>query len=83
MKILPLHVEITRYLAARNLQKKFSKQIKFLFSNPHHPSLHTELLIPKQHGIYSFRIDHKYRALFIFRPDQKAIEILTITDHYQ
>jgi len=42
-----------------------------------------ELLEPKIHGVYSFRIDRKYRVLFVFRPDRKAIEILSITVHYR
>jgi len=50
--------------------------------NPAYPSLNLELLEPKQYGIYSFRIDRKFRAIFIFRPDKKAVEILNITVHY-
>lgn len=83
MTILPVHPDVTIYLTRRNLLKKFSKQIHFLETNPKHPSLNIELLEPKSKGIYSFRIDRKYCALFIFRGDKNAIEILSATDHYQ
>jgi len=46
-----------------------------------HPSLNTELLNPKSRGIYSFRIDKKYRALF-FISDGEA-EVFQITNHYK
>ncbi len=83
MKILPLSDKINRKLEKYKLSSKFQKQIKFLTENPNHPSLNVELLKPSQYGIYSFRIDKKYRALFIFRPDLNAIEILNITLHYK
>ncbi|MBK9331623.1 MAG: type II toxin-antitoxin system YoeB family toxin, partial [Ignavibacteria bacterium] len=41
----------------------------------------TELLEPHWRGIYSFRIDQKYRALFIMA-DGEA-EIFQITNHYK
>lgn len=80
--ILPVSSRILDIIRKHALQKKFEKQLKLLSYNPKHPSLHVELLEPKQHGIYSFRIDRKYRALFIFRPDRRAIEILAVTVHY-
>ena len=83
MTVLPIHSDITAYLTRRNLLKKFSKQLRFLEANPKHPNLNVELLEPKIKGIYSFRIDRKYRALFIFRDDKNAVEILSATDHYQ
>jgi len=81
--ILPLYADIHKYLSTHHLQNKFQKQIKFLQTNPRHPSLHLELFEPKDKGIYSFRIDLKYRAIFIYRLDLKSIEILAITSHYQ
>jgi Txe/YoeB family toxin of Txe-Axe toxin-antitoxin module len=81
--IFPLHPDIHKYLARHRLQNKFAKQVKFLQTNPRHPGLHLELLEPKDKGIYSFRVDIKYRALFIYRSDLKSIEILSITSHYQ
>ena len=83
MDILPLSEKVKKKIEKHNLQSKFDKQIKLFKQNPKHPSLNVELLEPKEYGIYSFRIDKKYRGLFIFRPDKQAIEILTITVHYQ
>lgn len=80
--ILPVSTRILAIVRKHSLQKKFEKQLALLAQNPRHPSLHVELLEPKQHGIYSFRIDRKYRALFFFRPDQHGIEILAVTVHY-
>jgi Txe/YoeB family toxin of Txe-Axe toxin-antitoxin module len=82
MKILPLSKLIEKKIKKYNLQVKFSKQLKLLSLNPKHPSLNVELLEPKEFGIYSFRIDRKFRGLFIFREDKKALEIINITVHY-
>lgn len=83
IKILPFSKMVLKKVRAFGLDKKFKKQID-LFSQDHrHPSLHTELLLPKEYGIYSFRVDQKYRALFVFRKDKNAVEILNITTHYQ
>ena len=83
MVILPLKPKITAKLAKFSLQKKFAKQLSFLGQNYRHPGLHVELLEPKQYGVHSFRIDRKFRALFVFRLDISAIEILAITVHYR
>lgn len=80
--IQPVSDRNKKLLIKYNLQKKWAKQITILSSNPRHPSLHIELLEPKDHGIYSFRIDKKFRALFIWRDDLHTLEILTITVHY-
>jgi Txe/YoeB family toxin of Txe-Axe toxin-antitoxin module len=82
MKILPLSKLIEKKIKKYNLQVKFSKQLKLLSLNPKHPSLNVELLEPKEFGVYSFRIDRKFRGLFIFREDKKALEIINITVHY-
>lgn len=82
MKILPLYPDIEKYLKKRNLEKKFEKQRKIFERNPFHPSLHTELLEPKKMRIWSFRIDRKYRAIFIFFK-KDIIEVIDINDHYQ
>ena len=82
MKIKPLRDDLKNYLLTHNLQKKFDK-CKHLFEiNPFYPSLNTEILEPKHRLIYSFRIDKKYRALFIYVGDEE-IEIITITNHYK
>ncbi|EKE13777.1 MAG: hypothetical protein ACD_12C00823G0001 [uncultured bacterium] len=83
MDILTLSKNVKEKIKKHNLQKKFSKQIELLKTNPKHPSLNVELLEPKEYGIYSFRIDKKYRGLFIFIPDKQVIEILAITVHYR
>ncbi len=82
MKIFPLHPEIQDYLKKRKLEKKFAKQ-KILFEqNQLHPGLETELLEPKRMKIWSFRVDRKYRAIFIFR-EKDIIEIIDVNNHYQ
>ncbi|MBW7960261.1 type II toxin-antitoxin system RelE/ParE family toxin [Patescibacteria group bacterium] len=82
-QILPLSKKVEEKVNRFSLQKKFRKQLSLLSENPSHPSLNTELLEPKEYGIYSFRIDLKYRALFIFHDDKKTIEVLNITAHYR
>ena len=82
MKILSLHSEIEKYLKERKLEEKFKKQKEFFEQNPFYPSLNTELLDPKKMRIWSFRIDRKYRAIFIFL-EKNIIEIIDINDHYQ
>ncbi len=82
-EIQVINPRISKLLVKFSLQNKFNKQIRLLSQNPNHPSLRIELLKPKKYGIYSFRIDRKFRALFIFRKDKNTIEILNITLHYQ
>ena len=82
MKILPLHSEIRNYLKKRNLTKKFEKQKKLFEENPFHPSLNTELLEPRKMRIWSFRVNQKYRAIFIFRK-KDTIEMIDVNDHYR
>ncbi len=82
MHILPLHQDLTKYLNKHQLDKKFTKQRGFLAQNPFYPSLHTEILEPRRLRLWSFRIDKRYRAIFIFRePD--TIEVIDINDHYK
>lgn len=83
IEILPLDKKLMAKIKAFGLENKFKKQIGLISQNPQHPSLNTELLEPKEYGIYSFRIDRKYRSLFIFREDKKVIEVLNITSHYR
>lgn len=82
MKVKSLRSDLQKYLNLHNLSKKYNKQLNFFINNPGHPSLHTERLEPRSLKIYSFRIDRKYRAIFILiSPDE--IEIIDINDHYQ
>lgn len=81
MQIKPLSRRLKLYLAKHQLNRKFNKQIKIFQENSRHPSLHTELLEPKSEGVYSFRIDRKYRVLFIIANSES--EIVDINDHYE
>lgn len=83
IKILPLNKKTEEKIIRFSLQKKFKKQVNLLSENPSYPSLNIELLEPKELGIYSFRIDLKYRALFFFRDDKQVIEIINVTLHYK
>lgn len=81
MRVKQLNKTLQRYIEKKNLVKKFEKQTRFLIENPSYSSLNLELLEPKSAGLYSFRIDKKYRAIFIFtKPDE--IEIIDINPHY-
>jgi len=82
MRVEPIDSALTVYLRKRNLQKKFEKQLAFFLDNPRHPSLHTERLEPKEFKLYSFRINKKYRVVFLFLSPENT-EIVDINDHYQ
>ena len=82
MRILALHPEIENYLEKHNLKDKFEKQKIFFEQDFRHPSLHTELLEPKEMRIYSFKIDRKYRAIFVFY-SKNTIEIIDANNHYR
>lgn len=82
MRVLPLHSEVIYFLEKRNLAKKFAKQKALFEENPFYPSLQTELLEPKRMKIWSFLIDRKYRAIFIFR-SHNTVEIIDVNNHYQ
>ena len=82
MRVKPLSNDLNKYLSQRNLGKKFAKQLAFFILDPKHPSLNTEVLAPREKKVYSFRIDKKYRAIFIFtKPDE--VEIVDINLHYK
>lgn len=82
MRILPLYGEIAVYLKRRGLTQKFEKQKQIFERSPFHPGLGTELLEPKEMRIWSFRIDRKYRAIFIFQK-KDIVEIIDVNNHYQ
>ncbi|MDO8552843.1 MAG: hypothetical protein Q7S01_04985 [bacterium] len=82
MKILPLRKELEEYLKARGLARKFSKQKKLFEENIFHPGLNMELLEPRHMHIYSFRIDRKYRAIFVF-VGRETVEVVDINNHYR
>lgn len=80
--VLPPTSKLLVKVKKHNLSKKLAKALALLAVNPDHPSLHTELLEPKNLGFYSFRIDLKYRGIFIIHEDQTTIQIVGITVHY-
>lgn len=81
MRIRPLKARLGKYLIRHNLTTKFEKQCKLLLQNYSHPSLNIELMEPKKLGNYSFRIDRKYRAVFISLGEE--IEIIDVNNHYR
>lgn len=81
MELIPLSLKQDKYLKRYGLVKKFNKQITLLLNNPEYPSLNVEKLIPESLGLYSFRIDRKYRAIFAF--SKGLIKIISITNHYK
>ncbi len=82
MKILDLREDINQYIKQNKLEKKWLKSKLLFEENSKHPSLNTELLEPKWRGIYSFRLDKKYRAIF-FITENKEVEIIALTNHYK
>lgn len=79
--VRPLRKDLERFLVRRMLAAKFAKQVALFEQNPRHPSLQTEVLEPRQLRIYSFRIDRRYRAIFIYHRDG-TVEIIDINLHY-
>ena len=82
MQINPIRDDLDKYLKKYNLEKKYTKAKIFFEKDPFYPSLNTELLEPKDRLIYSFRLDKKYRAIFIYINDN-TIEIIAFTNHYK
>ena len=82
MQIKPLRDDLEKYLKKHNLKKKYTKAKKLFEQDPFYPSLNTELLEPKDRLIYSFRLDKKYRAIFIY-VNENTIEIVMFTNHYK
>jgi len=80
--IINLREDIKKYLKNHGLAKKWEKAKKLFENDPSYPSLNTELLEPKHRLIYSFRLDKKYRAIFICLPEGK-VEIIAVTKHYR
>lgn len=82
MQVKPLSPKLVNYLSKHNLTNKFNKQLGLFKENPNYPSLNIEKLSPKTAGLYSFRIDRKYRAVFHILLSGEA-QIVDINDHYQ
>lgn len=81
MELIPLTEKQQKYLKKYNLSKKFQKQISLLLGNPSHPSLNVEKVYSVGPGLYSFRIDQKYRAIFAFC--KGVVKIVALTNHYR
>ncbi len=82
MNVFPIHKDIVTYLEKHNLEKKFFKQLNLFLMDISYPSLGVELLEPKYLKFWSFRVDKKYRAIFIFR-ESDIVEILDVNNHYK
>ena len=81
MKTKPLKDDIHKYLKKHQLGRKFQKAKELFEQDINHPSLNVEILEPKHLKVYSFRLDKKYRAIFIVAADE--VEIITVTNHYK
>ncbi len=81
MELKPLRDDLEEYINSHGLENKWVKAKRLFENNLRHSSLNTEILKPQWRGIYSFRLDKKYRALF-FITGGKA-EIFAITNHYK
>jgi hypothetical protein len=81
-EIAKLRPDLLEYLHAHDLVKKWQKAKSLFENNPSHASLNTELLEPKHRAVYSFRLDKRYRALFI-HVGGGVIEVFAITNHYR
>ena len=81
MQVKPLRKEVDSFISKYGLRRKWDKAKRLFETNLRYPSLRTELLEPHWRGIYSFRLDRKYRALF-FITEGKA-EVFKITKHYK
>jgi len=82
MKIKELREDLKLYLKKHNLEKKYVKAKKLFEFDPFYPSLNTELLEPKERLIYSFRLDKKYRVIFIY-VEKDLVEVIAVTNHYK
>ncbi len=81
MEIIVATKKVDIYAEKHNLISKWKKSKLLFENNPRHPSLHTELMEPKEEMIYSFRVDLKYRAIFMIK-NGNAI-VFKITNHYK
>lgn len=81
MEIKIVTPKISRYIKAHGLDDKWKKAVSLFESNIKHPSLNTELMEPKEEMIYSFRVDRKYRALFMIK--NNTAFVFRITNHYR
>jgi Txe/YoeB family toxin of Txe-Axe toxin-antitoxin module len=81
MNINPPNLRINNIIKKYELEKLFAKQTKLFEQDYKHPSLHTEKLEPKELKLYSFRLDKKWRVIFIYLTKSR-IEIIDVNPHY-
>ena len=81
MEIKLLRKDLKEFIQKHHLAKKWNKAKLLFEKNIRHPSLQVELLEPRWRGIYSFRLNRKYRALFFI--SEGKVEIFKITKHYK
>lgn len=81
MEIKVVSPKIYVYLDKHKLLSKWYKAVVLFEQNIKHPSLEVELLEPKKERIYSFRVDRKYRALFVMHGHTALV--FKITNHYK
>lgn len=82
LRVLPLSHRVKKQIQKYDLHEKFEKALCLFQINFKHPSLHTEVLQPKHRKIYSFRIDKKYRAIFLYK-EKDRVEIILVSNHYE
>ena len=63
-----------------SIQRKIEKQEALFRQNPFHPSLHTEKLKPRQHELWSMRVDLNYRIVFRFTAEQ-SVTLINVGTH--
>lgn len=82
------HVKVDVLPEAKNevkkfgLKKLFDKQLKIFIDNPSHPSLDFKPLKGREKGIFSFRINQKYRARLI-KADKSLYQIFQVGDFHK
>jgi len=56
------------------------KQIDYFITDPFHPSLNVEKLVPKKKQYWSLRIDRKYRIIFKYQNEQ-TVSLIAVGEH--
>lgn len=81
MKLLATDTYTKLYLKLpKDIRKKLVKQESLFKNNTFHPSLNTEKIEPKGKGIWTYRVDKKYRVAFRFEDPQTAV-LLAVGPH--
>ena len=81
MEVKVVTPKVYIYLDKHGLLSKWYKAVILFEENMRHPSLNTELMEPKNEMIYSFRVDRKYRALFVIKENRAFV--FRVTNHYR